>query len=176
MLVAVRSYNSYGSSEKRGNLDEKKLIVVRMQLKNIRSEVQAGMDIGSVIYAQSFFIVEPQTSICLTKGVPNSLVWLTDNMHYRNTPLPLDIEKPLDCEKLGQMQDSTKDDITGFYPVKEEHQQTLTDRILSGKLTFFDHGIVFTDMRLGAFILPYYAISRITIHGNTNSSNDWVQI
>lgn len=31
-------------------------------------------------------------------------------------------------------------------------------------------------MRLGAFVLPYYAIARITLHGNTSSSNDWVQI
>lgn len=103
MLIAVRSYNSYGSSEKRANLDAKKLIVVRMQIKNIRSEVQAGMNIGSVIFCQSFFLVEPQTAICLTKGVPNSLVWLTDNMHYRNTPLPLEVDKPLNCEQLGQM-------------------------------------------------------------------------
>lgn len=75
MLVHIRSYNSYGSSEKRASLDDKKLIVVRMQIKNIRSEVQAGMNLGSVIYCQSFFIIEPQTAICLTKGVPNSLIW-----------------------------------------------------------------------------------------------------
>lgn len=38
MLVHIRSYNSYGSCEKKGSIDPKKLIVVRMQLKNIHSE------------------------------------------------------------------------------------------------------------------------------------------
>ena len=58
---------------------------------------------GSVIFAQSFFIMEPRTTICLTKSVPNSLVWQTDNLHYKNTPLPLDLSQPMTCEKLGAM-------------------------------------------------------------------------
>jgi len=97
MLVHVRSYNSYGSSERKAQLDDKKMIVVRMQLKDIRSEKVRGLNLGSVVYCQSFFIIEPRTAICLTKGVPNSLIWLTDNLHYRNMPLPLDFEKPTDC-------------------------------------------------------------------------------
>ena len=40
----------------------------------------------------------------------------------------------------------------------------------------FEHGIVFSDMRLGSFILPYYAIERITFHGNTRSSKDWMEV
>ena len=35
LLVHVRSYNSYGSAEKKAHIDAKKLIVIRMQLKNI---------------------------------------------------------------------------------------------------------------------------------------------
>lgn len=31
-------------------------------------------------------------------------------------------------------------------------------------------------MRLGAFVLPFTAIARITFHGNTTSSDDWMQI
>lgn len=129
---------------------------------------------GSVIYAQSFFIIEPKTNICLTKCVPNSLVWLTDNMHYRNMPLPLQIDQPMTCDKLGAMQESSEE-VVGFYPVKSEFHQVLQDRILSGKLTFFERGVVYNDMRLGAFVLPYSAIEKITFHGNTNSRKDWMQ-
>jgi len=58
--------------------------------------------------------------------------------------------------------------------MRSEFQQTLPDRILTGKLTFFEKGIVFNDMRLGAFVLPYSAIERLTVHGNTNSKYDWI--
>ena len=30
-------------------------------------------------------------------------------------------------------------------------------------------------MRLGAFVLPYSAIERVTIHGNTSDKHDWMQ-
>ena len=106
--------------------------------------------------------------------MPNSLVWQTDNMHYRNTPLPLDLSQPVKCAKLGEMQESSPE-VTGFYPVREEFHQTLQDRILNGKLTFFERGMVFSDMRLDSFVLPYTAIERITIHGNTNDRHDWMQ-
>lgn len=88
LQVHVRSYNSFGSCEKKGQLDAKKLIVVRMQLKNIQSETVGGLNLGSVVYAQSYCIIESRTFICLTKCIPSSLVWQTDNMHYRNMPLP----------------------------------------------------------------------------------------
>ena len=95
-------------------------------------------------------------------------------MHYRNTPLPLDLDQPLNCNKLGAIQDTSAEAI-GFYPVRPEFHQTLQDRILNGKLTFFEHGLVFNDMRLGAFVLLYTALERVTIHGNTNDKKDWMQ-
>lgn len=69
----------------------------------------------------------------------------------------------------------TSQEVVGFYPVKEEYHQTLQDRILTGKLTFFEHGLIYADMRLGAFVLPYSAIERVTMHGNTNDKHDWMQ-
>ena len=96
-------------------------------------------------------------------------------MHYRNTPLPLDLDSPMTCAKLGARQ-TTSPEFVGFYPVRSEFHQTLQDRILTGKLTYFEHGLVFSDMRLGAFVLPYTAIERITVHGNTNSEKDWLQV
>lgn len=95
-------------------------------------------------------------------------------MHYRNMPLPLQIDQPMTCDKLGAMQESSEE-VVGFYPVKSEFHQVLQDRILSGKLTFFERGVVYNDMRLGAFVLPYSAIEKITFHGNTNSRKDWMQ-
>ena len=175
MVVHLRSYNSYGNWEKKNSINEKQLIVVRMQIKNIRSEHQRGQNLGSVVYCQSFFIIEPKTYICLTKNVPNSLLWLTDNLHYRNMPMPLDLDKPFECTQLGEKKDSTKNDIVGFYPIREEFHKVLPDRILTGKITFFDHGIVFEDMRLGAFVMPYSSLEKIIFHGNTNSKNDWIE-
>jgi len=91
-------------------------------------------------------------------------------------PVPFDLEQPIACSKLGQKLETTREDISGFLPIKPEFHSTLPDRILSGKLTFFEHGLVFSDLRLGAFILPYSAIERVTFHGNTGSSKDWMQI
>ena len=51
----------------------------------------------------------------------------------------------------------------------------MQDRILTGKLTFFERGLIFSDMRLGAFVLPYTALERVTLHGNTNDRHDWMQ-
>ena len=30
-------------------------------------------------------------------------------------------------------------------------------------------------MRLGSFVLPYTALERVTMHGNTNDVHDWMQ-
>ena len=95
-------------------------------------------------------------------------------MHYRNTPLPFDLEQPINCAQLGTKEESSPE-VIGFYPIKPEFHGTLPDRILTGKLTFFEHGIVFSDMRLGAFILPYTAIEKVILHGNASSRKDWMQ-
>lgn len=89
-------------------------------------------------------------------------------------PLPLDLDKPIECTQLGEKKDSTKSEVVGFYPIREEFHKVLPDRILTGKITFFDHGITFEDMRLGAFVMPYSSLEKIIFHGNTNSKNDWI--
>ena len=78
-------------------------------------------------------------------------------MHYRNTPVPISIEKPVSCDQLGDHKETTKE-LVGFYPIREEFHSVLQDRILNGKLSFYEQGIIFNDMRLGAFVLPYEAI------------------
>jgi hypothetical protein len=107
--------------------------------------------------------------------VPNSLIWLTDNLHYRNMPLPLELDQPVNCVQLGAVQETT-DEVIGFYPIRPEFHDTLQDRILTGKLTFFEKGFVFADMRLGSFVLPYTAIEKLTFHGKTLTDKDWMQV
>ena len=37
--------------------------------------------------------------------------------------------------------------------------------------------MVFVDMRLGSFVLPWSAIEKLTFHGKTNRGNkDWMQV
>ena len=79
-------------------------------------------------------------------------------MHYANMPIPIEADKPINCEQLGAHISTAKKELVGFYPVKSEFHQVLQDRILTGKLSFFENGIIFNDMRLGAFVLPYDAI------------------
>lgn len=70
----------------------------------------------------------------------------------------------------------TSDEVVGFYPVQPEFHDTLQDRILTGKLTFFEKGIVFSDMRLGAFVLPYTAIEKFTFYAKTMTTKDWMEV
>ena len=52
--------------------------------------------------------------------MPNSLVWHTDNMHYANMPIPIEADKPINCEQLGAHINTAKKELVGFYPVKSE--------------------------------------------------------
>ena len=46
--------------------------MIRMQIKNIMSEIDNGLDLGSVIYGNSFLLVDDQSVyINVTQGVPN---------------------------------------------------------------------------------------------------------
>ena len=70
----------------------------------------------------------------------------------------------------------TSDEVVGLQPVRPELHDTVKDRILTGKLTFFEKGIVFTDMRMGAFVLPYTAIEKITFYAKTMTTKDWMEV
>ena len=36
--------------------------------------------------------------------------------------------------------------------------------------------MIFADMRLGSFVLPYSSIAKLTFHGKTMTNKDWMQV
>jgi hypothetical protein len=93
--------------------------MLRLQVKDVMSEFQPDENLGSVLYAQSFFVIDPKTYINITKNVPNSQIWHTDNMHYAHVPRPILTEKYLVCEQLGEREDH-HDGFIGMQPVKKQ--------------------------------------------------------
>lgn len=49
--------------------------MIRMQIKDIMGV--NGDNLGSVLYANSFFLIEPTRFINITKNVPNNNFWYT---------------------------------------------------------------------------------------------------
>jgi hypothetical protein len=110
--------------------------MVRMQLKNI-----VGADnknIGSVLYAQSFFWIESKTNVCVTKNIPNTQFFNTSEKHYMYTPIPIEVdnkEAPLKCELLGERSKDGKptyNNIIGLLPLTTDLQDMMEDSLLSG--------------------------------------------
>ena len=137
------------------------------------SEFQQDENLGSVIYAQSFFLIDPKTYINITKNVPNSQIWYTDNMHFGNVPVPILTEKHLVCEELGDREDHHEGFI-GMMPVKEQFTDVVRDIVLTGKMSFYEKGFIYTDSRLGAFVVPYTSVAKITFH--VTDDRDWMEI
>ena len=59
-------------------------------------------------------------------------------------------------------------------PVKQEFQGVHRDIVLCGKLSFYEKGFIFTDNRLGAFVVPYASIERLTFH--VTDDRDWMEV
>lgn len=98
LQIHIKQYDSFGNCHNFPKANPRRLIMIRMQIRDIMSEYQEDECLGSVIYAQSFFLVDPKTYITITKNVPNTQLWYTDNMHFANVPTPILTEKHLVCE------------------------------------------------------------------------------
>ena len=48
------------------------------------------------------------------------------------------------------------------------------DIVLTGKLSFYEKGFIYTDTRLGAFVVPYTGIERLTFH--VTDDRDWMEV
>lgn len=73
------------------------------------SEVEGGVDIGSVIYGNSFLLVDDDSIyINVTSGVPNYQAWYTNNNQYEHVPLDINTMKNLHNEHLGDRLDQKK--------------------------------------------------------------------
>jgi hypothetical protein len=169
----VKQYDSFGNANTLPKANARRLIMIRMQVKDIMSEFKDEENIGSVIYAQSFFLIDPKTYITVTKNVPNTQLWYTDNLHFAHVPTPILTEKYLICDQLGEREDH-HEGLIGLLPVKEGFKSMMRDIILTGKLSFYEKGFIYTDTRLGAFVVPYTCIDKLTFH--VADDRDWMEV
>jgi len=122
--------------------------MLRMQLRDIH-----GVDnknIGSVIFAQSFFWVDLKTYVCPTKNVPNTQFFLTSEKNFVYTPIPIIVTHSLECDQLGlKVYEGVHEykNIIGLAPVAEEFNDITQDIILTGKLDLYEKGFIYSDNR-----------------------------
>jgi len=94
-----------------------------------------------------------------------------------NTPfVPILTEKNLSCSQLGEkIKQDFFQDILGLMPVRSELYSILQrDIMLCGKIAFYEKGFIFTDNRLGAFVVPFGSVRKIVF--NMSDNGDWMQI
>jgi hypothetical protein len=174
--VDLSQYDSYGEVNKSHQMVHPKLLTcIRMQVWGIQSQCDDSA-LGSLVFANSFIQVDSKNFINLTANVPVIQAWHTNANHYANTRVPILTEKNLDCEEHfgDRVRDDFYDDVFGFLPVQQKHLTTLKhDFLLFGKLMFYEKGFIYTDLRLGAFVVPYSQLQKITFH--FNDTHDWIQ-
>ena len=144
--------------------------MIRIQVKDVMSQTETDVNLGSVLYAQSFIVIEEnQVHINLTKGVPNLQSWFTNHKHFENLPLEVNTLKNLENEHLGERLRS-KDggvlyqDLHGLLPIKQEHQNEFDDIVLNGKLVFYEKGMIFVDNKLHAIVLPWACVKLMNVY------------
>ena len=99
LAVDLRQYGSFGNcDEVCDKVHPKKLVGIRMQVHSIHSEHTTSECLGSVLFAQSFLMIEQSNFVCITKHVPNFLNWFTTHKHFMNMTVPILIEKGLECD------------------------------------------------------------------------------
>ena len=69
----VQLVDSYGQrNEFNEKVNGQHMVMIRMQIKNIMSEIDNSVDLGSVIYGNSFLLIDDDSVfINVTQGVPN---------------------------------------------------------------------------------------------------------
>jgi hypothetical protein len=163
----LRLYDSFGrSSDQCERVHPKKQVAIRMQVRRIFSEHDHTDCLGSVLFANSFLLIDQANFICTTKQVPNFMSWHTTHRHFMNMPLPILTEKALECEQLGDK--ILKDHhplVLGLQPVSDDFQHLCRDSlILIGKLQFYQKGFIFVDIRQGPYVVPYSDCVQIKFH------------
>jgi hypothetical protein len=93
IILTIKAFNTFGEEVPFVSL-EKKLINIRMQVKNIISNVD-GSNLGSVLYGETFFSIDKDTYINISKHTPNLEFWYTTNKHYENLHQHIQTEKNL---------------------------------------------------------------------------------
>ena len=154
-----------------------------MQLNNIKNQVTGEEDIGSIVYANSFMVVddvkESQVFINITENVPNLQFWFTNIAHHEHLPIEINISKKFDCSYLGdkllsKTGDTFYKDLIGLMPVKEEFADVFDDVPLNGKMLFYEYGFIFMDNRLNAIVMPYRQIEYLNFY--VNRAEMWMEV
>ena len=88
--------DSFGTAKNLEKCSGQKMTMIRMQVKDI---VSNGENLGSVLYAQSFVMVdENSVYINVTKNIPNLQAWFTNIGHHEHMPLEINTMKNLECD------------------------------------------------------------------------------
>jgi hypothetical protein len=184
LKVDFHQINSYGFAEEQSEAcNPQRIIMIRMQLNNIQSQVKGDEELGSIVYANSFIIVddvkESQIFINVTENVPNLQFWFTNIAHHENLPIEINIAKNLDCEHLGEKLlsktgDTLYKDIIGLLPIKDEYTDAFDDVPLNGKMLFYQRGFIFIDNRLHALVMPYEQIKNLNFYVNRDEL--WLEV
>lgn len=175
-MVDVHQSDTYGqcrTNSERCSSD--RMIMIRMQVRDVMSAAEDGVNLGSVLFAQSFIMIEDSSVyINVTKNVPNLQSWFSSVNHFESLPLEVNTLKNLECEHLGERLRAQSggvlySDLHGLLPIKEEFSDQFEDIVLNGKLVFYEKGMIFVDNRLHAIALPYDLVSEMNVH----VTNEW---
>lgn len=82
--LTIKTFNTFGEEIPFASLD-KKLIVIRLQASNITSPHDQS-NLGSVLFSETFFSIDKDTFINISRNVPNLECWYTTNKHYEHLP------------------------------------------------------------------------------------------
>lgn len=62
-------------------------------------------------------------------------------------------------------------------PVRAEVKAVIErDQILAGRLEIFENGFMFTDTRLGMFVVPFSAVECLKFHIDESRVQDWLHV
>jgi hypothetical protein len=60
-------------------------------------------------------------------------------------------------------------------PVKAELQSVIKrDIMMFGKVSFHERGLMYTDERLGVFVVPFASTRHFTVHKDSAGVSDWL--
>lgn len=127
--VDIHQVDTFGESKtNQERCTSDRMIVIRMQVSNILSEADEPVNIGSVLFAQTFLVVEESSVyINVTQNVPNLQSWFSSINHFESLPLEINTLKNLECEHLGERLRAQEggvlySDLHGLLPLKEQYQ------------------------------------------------------
>lgn len=146
-----------------------------MQLCDIKSESDESLCIGSLVFGSSFIQIDSKHYIDVNDNIPALQTWHTNHKHYMNTQVPILSEKNLMCDSLGEkIKAEFFEDVMGFLPLENSMLQLLrNDILLYGKLSFYEKGFIYTDTRLGPFVVLNCHIAGIMFH--MSEEQNWIE-